>query len=67
MQRYHTAQVGTPRQSYILFKAPLVSKGCEARIKVLFGSDYSFVGVPQGYICGLAEIIDDDGRNKDSR
>ena len=45
----------------------MVSKGCEARIKVLFGSDYSFVGVPQGYICGLAEIIDDDGRNKDSR
>ena len=37
----------------------MVSKRCEARIKVLFDSDYSFVGVPQRYICGLAEIIED--------
>ena len=45
----------------------MVSKKCEARIKVLFNSDYSFVGVPQGYICGLAEIIDEGRDDKNSR
>ena len=43
----------------VFFKAPMVSKRCEARIKVLFDSDFSFVGVPQRYICGLAEMIED--------
>ena len=52
---------------YILFKSTVVSKRCEARIKVLFNSDYSFVGVPQRYICGLAEIIDDGRYVKGSR
>ena len=54
-------------KSHIFFKGTVVSKKCEARIKVLFNSDYSFVGVPQGYICGLAEIIDEGRDDKNSR
>ena len=54
-------------KSHIFFKATVVSKKCEARIRVLFNSDYSFVGVPQRYICGLAEIIDENRDTKDSR
>ena len=32
---------------------------CTARVKSVFRSDYSAVGVPSSYVCGVAEIIDE--------